>query len=100
METVLNINEHHIVRKLTYYNFQVLPLCEKGHPMVLIVGSEDEVWSCDLCDGYNFGKTVKVRAWRCLHDWRLTKQADGCDYDICSQCVPAKRCIAEIAETG
>ena len=75
-------------------------LCEKGHPMALIAVSEDEAWICDLCHQHSLSRPVRVQAWRCSYDKRLTKQADGCDYDICSQCAYVKRCLAEISETG
>ena len=67
--------------------------------MTLLAGSEYEDWICDLCDLKSWSRLVKVQAWRCSQDKRLTKQATGCDYDICSQCM-VERCVADTPETG
>ena len=72
--------------------------------MELIAGSEeDQDWICDLCDLHNIhnlSRPLKVQAWRCSQDVRLTKQNIGCEFDICSLCVMARRCITANSETG
>ena len=64
--------------------------------MQLAKGSQDESWECDYCNKSNYQREdgERVAAWRCTADLRNSKgktRRNGCDYDICSDCIPEYR---------
>ena len=64
--------------------------------MQLENGSEDDSWLCNYCDKSNTDREngKKVAAWRCTADFRNSKEKttrNGCDYDICSDCIKEYR---------
>ena len=84
--------------------FQALPLCESGHAMELIEGSENEDWICDFCESFSKNHVgEQLQAWRCPQDIRDANlrysKARGCDYDICNNCIKEYR-VSENSEIG
>ena len=70
--------------------------------MELVVGSENEEWTCDWCEVRNDpagvcrscwgcrGSTGVRQAWRCCADVRApttSSETEGCRFDICTDCI-------------
>ena len=64
--------------------------------MQLANSSDDDSWGCDYCGKSNSQRGIgeKVAAWRCTANFRNSKEKtmrNGCDYDICSNCIKQYR---------